>query len=126
MRWLRNLRPAQPGADRGPGSRREVTLRNEKRGADTRHLLAYLDDDGDLHIDGHDLGPATAAVSANGEYEWFRTISHEDLPHLRRLLGERPDSNLLDVLEQRWAGARSYDLEKLLRESGIRVALFVA
>jgi len=87
MRWLRNLRPAQPGADRGPGSRREVTLRNEKRGADTRHPLAYLDDDGDLHIDGHDLGPATAAVSANGEYEWFRTISHEDLPHLRSLLG---------------------------------------
>ncbi|MGC1184291.1 MAG: hypothetical protein WBA31_03955 [Candidatus Dormiibacterota bacterium] len=103
-----------------------MTLRNETRGVDTRHLCAYLDDEGNLHIDGHDLGPATAVVSDDGEYEWFRTISNEDLPQLRSLLGEHADTNLLDVLEQKWTGVRSYDLEKLLRDSGIKVGLFVA
>ena len=102
-----------------------MILRNERRGADTRHLCAYLDDEGNLHIDGQDLGPATAPVSDDGEYEWFRTISHEDLPQLMRLLGAPGDADLLDVLQRKWSGARSYDLDKLLRESGIKVELFV-
>jgi hypothetical protein len=103
-----------------------VILRNERRGADTRHLWAYLDDEGNLHIDGQDLGPATAPVSDDGEYEWFCTISHEDLPQLMSLLGALADADLLDVLQRKWSGARSYELEKVLRESGIKVDLFVA
>ena len=126
MSWFRNRRTAKPGADSSPHTRGQVILRNERRGADTRHLWAYLDDEGNLHIDGQDLGPATAPVSDDGEYEWFRTISRDDVPKLMGLLGESGDADLLDVLQRKWSGAHSYDLEKVLRESGIKVELFVS
>ena len=104
---------------------RQVTLRDERSGPDSRHLTAHLDDDGNLHIDGHDLGPGTAPVSNDGEYEWLETISAGDLPRLLVLLGAPPDAVILDVLEQQWTGAKAYDLEKLIRESDIRVQRFV-
>jgi hypothetical protein len=87
--------------------------------------LAYLDNEGNLHIDGQDLGPGTAPVSDDGEYEWFRTISHEDLPQLMSLLGAPADADVLDLLQRKWSGARSYELEKVLRQSGIKVNLVV-
>jgi hypothetical protein len=104
---------------------RQVTLRDERSGLDSRHLRAYLDDDGNLHIDGHDLGPGTAPVSNDGEYEWLEKISANDLPRLLALLGAPPDAPVLDVLEQRWTAIKSYDLERLIRESDIRVERFV-
>lgn len=53
---------------------RTVTLRDEQDGQDSRHLRAWLDERGNLHIDGQDLGRATAVVSDDEEYEWFETI----------------------------------------------------
>ena len=50
---------------------RHVALRDERNGPDTRHLEAYLDEEGNLHIDGHDLVPGTAPVSDDGEYETY-------------------------------------------------------
>ncbi len=61
---------------------RKVVLREERNGPDSRHLWAYFGPDGALHIDGHDLGPATTPASADGEYEWFKIIRSEDLPRL--------------------------------------------
>jgi len=104
---------------------RTVTLRKERDGEDSRHLWAYLDDAGGLHIDGQDLGPATAVVSPDGEYEWFQTIRAEHLPRLLALLGGRPGDDILTLLDQRWSGARSGDLERLLRESDIPIERFV-
>jgi hypothetical protein len=104
---------------------RQVTLRDERAGPDSRHLEAYLDDDGNLHIDGHDLGPATAPVSNDGEYEWLEKVSAGDLPRLLLLLSAPPDASILDVLEQQWTGVKSYDLERLIRESDIKVERFV-
>ena len=56
---------------RAPGDRegRVVTLRDEVDGPDSRHLWAHIDQEGNLHIDGQDLGPKTAIVSSDGEYE---------------------------------------------------------
>jgi hypothetical protein len=105
------------------GSRR-VSLRAEHDGPNSRFLDAYLDAEGDLHIDGQDLGPATAPVSSDGEYEWFKVIGKGDLPRLKELLGAQPEEAILDVLE-RFTGTDSYELEKVLRESGIPVALSV-
>ena len=101
----------------GSAKPRTVTLRDEKDGQDSRHLCAWLDDRGNLHIDGQDLGPATAIVSDDGEYEWFETIQAEHLPRLLSLLGADAGDDILDVLEQKWSGRRSYELERLLRES---------
>jgi len=96
---------------------RTVTLRDEKDGRDWRHLCAYLDDRGNLHIDGQDLGPAASIVGDDGEYEWFETIRAEHLPRLLFLLGAKASDDILDVLEQKWSGPRSYELERLLRET---------
>lgn len=98
---------------------RTVRLRAERDGLDRRFLDAYLDAEGNLHIDGQDLGPGTAPVSSDGEYEWFETIRATHLPRLRELLDAGHDEDLLDVLERSWSGPRAGDLEALLRDSDI-------
>lgn len=98
-----------------------MTLRSERNGADYRWLGAYVDDAGALHIDGQDLGPGTAPVSDDGEYEWFETIVAADVPRLVALLGGQPGDDVLDLLERDWTGLKAYDLERLLRQSDIPV-----
>lgn len=105
----------------GPDGSRKVTLRQERDGRDWRNLWAYVDEGGDLHIDGQDLGPATAAVSPSGEYEWFKTIKADDLATLIDALGGEPECDLLDLLEARFSGPGSYELERILREGDIPV-----
>ncbi len=102
---------------------RVVTLREERLGDDYRHLEAYVDRAGRLHIDGQDLGPGTAPVSEDGEYEWFETIAAADVPRVVELLGGRPGEDVLDVLQRHWTGARSYDLEARLRNSEIPIEI---
>ena len=104
---------------------RKVVLREERSGPDGRYLWAYFGPDGALHIDGQDLGPATAPVSADGEYEWFETIRPEHLPRLVELLGGEAGTDLLDLLAERYTGAGAAELERILRESEIPVELFV-
>ena len=99
---------------------RRVVLRDEQTSRDRRVLTAYLDVDGSLILEGQDLGPGTSLVSSDGEYEWWRTIRAEHLDRLVALLGgETGDIDLLDLLETRWSGVASYELESLIAESGI-------
>ena len=105
-------------------ARRTVTLRQERDGRDVRWLGAYVDGAGALHVDGQDLGPGTAMVSSDGEYEWFMTVAATDVDRLVALLGGQPGDDVLVLLERDWTGSRSYDFERLLRESGIPVNLF--
>ena len=102
-----------------------VVLRNEREGRDSRYLEAYLDDQGSLRIDGHDLGPATTVVSPDGEYEWGRIVRAEHLPELLQLLGGKAGDDILELLERRWSGPRSGELEQVLRDCSIPIALFV-
>ncbi len=102
-----------------------MTLREERDGDDYRHLAAYVDAEGRLHVDGQDLGPATAIVSDDGEYEWYKTIAAGDVPRVVALLDGQPGDDVLDLLARNWTGARSYELERRLRESDIPVELFV-
>ncbi|HVF15157.1 MAG TPA: hypothetical protein VM942_11190 [Acidimicrobiales bacterium] len=102
---------------------RKVTLRAEHHGDDHRHLWAYVDEGGALHIDGQDLGPSTAIVSSDGEYEWFKTMAAADVPRVVTLLGGAPGDDVLDVLARDFTGVRSYDLEARLRASDIPIDL---
>jgi hypothetical protein len=104
---------------------RTVTLRDEKEGRNSRHLSAYLDNDGNLHIEGQDLGPATAIVSSDGEYEWHEVISARDVPRLLTILGADPSAGVLDDLEMHWSGVRAGELETRIRTSDIDVKLSV-
>jgi hypothetical protein len=96
---------------------RKVVLRAERDDADSRYLEAYVDQLGNLHLDGQDLGPGTSLVSDDGEYEWFTTIATADVPRLLMLLGGKPGEDVVDVLERGWTGAGSYALEQLLRDA---------
>ncbi|MEX0666658.1 MAG: hypothetical protein WD598_18055 [Acidimicrobiia bacterium] len=102
---------------------KKVQLRSERSERDTRNLWAYCDAEGNLHIDGQDLGPATAMVSSDGEYEWFHTIAAEHVPRVLALLGGEPGSNILELLKERFCGENSYELERRLRESDIPMDL---
>ncbi len=99
--------------------RRGVVLRSERDGRDSRHLSAYIDESGDLHIDGQDLGPGTAPMSGDGEYEWFQTVRAEYLPRLLEVLGADPDADVLTFLQDNFAGAASRRLEPLIRASDV-------
>lgn len=100
---------------------RTVQLRRERAGDDWRNLWAYVDEAGNLHIDGQDLGPATAIVSPDGEYEWSHIVEAHHVPNLLDLLGLDAAGDLLDQLERRYSGTASYELERVLREGGVPV-----
>ncbi|MDQ3640326.1 MAG: hypothetical protein M3450_02350 [Actinomycetota bacterium] len=101
-----------------------MTLRDERKGDDYRYLDAYVDWKGALHIDGQDLGPGTAVISSDGEYEWFHTIARRHVRKVVALLDGRRRDDILDLLEEHWTGSRSYELEQRLRESKIPVKCF--
>jgi hypothetical protein len=103
---------------------RTVSLRAEHDGCNHRHLRATLNAEGALVIEGHDLGPKTAPVSSDGEYEWSRTFLREHIPQLLILLDEAPDADILSTLERNWTGAKSYELELRIRDSDIPSALW--
>jgi hypothetical protein len=94
-------------------------LRDERSGPDRRVLAARIDENGDLLIEGHDLVPGTSPVSGDGEYEWRHTIAAADIPRLLELLTEGGEADVLDVLQARFTGDSSYELEEILRESGL-------
>lgn len=100
---------------------RTVRLREECQGDDWRFLWAYVDEAGDLHIEGQDLGPSTAMVSPDGEYEWFKMISARHVPRVVALLGGQAGDDVIDLLERGFTGAGSYDLEARLRASDIPI-----
>ncbi len=104
---------------------RTVTLRLEDDGEDFRRLTASVTRDGALRVDGHDLGPGTAIVSPDGEYEWVTTVAAADVGRLVVLLGGREGDDVLDVLERSYTGAGSYDFERMLRESDIPVERWI-
>lgn len=101
--------------------RRTVVLRNERKGKDQRHLRAYLDEEGNLVVEGQDLGPSTAVVSDDGEYEYRKRIAADDVASLRSVLNIGDDVDILDELARNWSGPASYELERRIRESGVPV-----
>jgi hypothetical protein len=104
---------------------RKIQLRQEISGQDRRSLWAYCDEEGNLQVDGQDLGPGTALVSSDGEYEWSESVKAADIPRLVELLGGAPGEDILRLLERRFCGVASYEFEGTLRESGLPVKTWV-
>jgi hypothetical protein len=102
---------------------RSAKLRSERNGADSRHLWVSIDDDCKLVIEGQDLGPGTAIISSDGEYEWTRTFERDDFPALVALLGGEPGDDAFDVVA-RFTDEKSYELERLIRESDVPNSLW--
>ena len=100
--------PTSPDSSKEPP---RIQLLDEKRpDGSNLALLAFLDAEAKLHIQGQDLGPVTKSVSGDGEYEYSYTIAAADIPRLLPLLGGRPGDDVLEILKQKWSGEKSYKL----------------
>jgi hypothetical protein len=100
---------------------RRVTLRNQTFGADRRMLWAVLTPDGDLRIEGQDLGPAVAEIFGEGltEYEWDVVVRAANLPRAVVALGGAPGDDVLALLAQRYSGFEASNIEQRLDEAGV-------
>lgn len=105
--------------------RREAPLRyvRDDQG-NTFALDVRLLEDGSVEFAAQDLGPITAKVSDDGEYEYWRTIAAEYVPQLVWLLGGEPGEHVIELLARRWSGGRSFDLERVLRDAPFPIRLF--
>ncbi len=93
---------------------REVTLRADRGPRDDHYLTASLDAEGSLVLAEPDLGPGTAMVSSDGEYEYWITVKPEHFPTLLAMLEGDLEADLLEALSERWIGKNSYEPETLI------------
>lgn len=111
-------------ARRGPAS---VVLRQERTATDRRSLWASLGAEGELIIQGQDLGQAVESLSGFREYEWSVTVAAADLPKLRAALAGSPilwggllrRPGLLGALQRRFSGEKAGELEAFLKQEGV-------
>lgn len=102
---------------------RRVTLRSIRDSEGTRYLSASLNANGDLVIDGQDLGPGVEAFFGPGirEYEWARTVRRPHVPTLLAALGGPPGEDILVVLARRFSGDAAAGLDQAIAAAGVPV-----
>jgi hypothetical protein len=101
-----------------------IARRADETGPTWSYLDASLNAEGSLALAGHDMGPGTAILSPDGEYEYWITVKAERFPQLLALLEASADADVLQVLAEHWTGKQSYELERLIRASGIPQEFF--
>jgi hypothetical protein len=100
-----------------------ISLLNERDGPNSWFIDASLDDQGNL-IAGQDLGPATATMSSDGEYEWSVTVPASSLSRAVVVLGGGTDEPILKLLARDYSGRAAYGIRRKLDEAGIPLKLF--
>lgn len=100
-----------------PKAQTRAILRNERAEGDLRYLGATYSSEGNLVIEGQDLGNAVEAAFGYREYEWAWTIARADLPKLAAALDTRTD--LMAALEHRFSGPAAAQLAAFLQEHNI-------
>lgn len=101
---------------------RSVILRRTRDRNGSRYLAASIVADGDIHVEGQDLGPGVTAYWGEGvtEYEWTWTIPIAEVPHLLSSLDEPVDADPLAALARHFSGERAAGLKRFLDEHQIR------
>jgi len=92
---------------------KSIVLRNSSN----RHLEASINAEGDLVIEGQDLGSEVEGIFGYSEYEWAWTISASDCDRLLVALGAKSD--LLSALGERFSGKHAANLQSFLESEGI-------
>jgi hypothetical protein len=111
-------------ARREPAS---VVLRQERTATDWRSLSARIGPQGELIVEGQDLGTSVEAPFGSREYEWTVTVAAADIRKLRAALAGdrgffgvlRRRRGLLDALRRRFSGGQADRLEPFLKEKDI-------
>lgn len=100
-----------------PKAQTRAILRDERSEGDLRYLGATYSSEGNLVIEGQDLGNAVEAAFGYREYEWTWTIARADLPKLAAALDT--SSDLMAALEKRFDGPAAAGLAAFLQERQI-------
>lgn len=95
----------------------EIVLRDTRDADGSRRLTARLDRNGDLLIEGQDLGDGVERAFGVREYEWTWTVAAADLSTLRAALGI--DDDLLPALQRRFGGTAAGGLGRFLEAHAI-------
>ena len=82
------------------------------------NLWARVDEEGNLSIEGQDLGPRDEDGDL-AEYEWSTFVAAQDVPAVGRLLGASDGEDVLDIISRDWLSVEGSGLEALIRASGI-------
>ena len=101
----------------GPKAQTRAILRDERSEGDLRYLGATYSSEGNLVIEGQDLGNTVEAAFGYREYEWTWTIARADLPKLAAALDTSTD--LMAALENRFSGPAAAQLAAFLQEHNI-------
>jgi hypothetical protein len=112
---------AAPPAAVPPAEARSVTLRSEGEGRDWHSLSVCLDENGDVRIEGQDLGPRVAGWWGEGrtEYEWTITIGAADVAAYVRCLGGNPGDDVLELVRTCYDRGSFCVSQRFLNEQGI-------
>jgi hypothetical protein len=95
----------------------KVILRSERTTTDSRYLSASFNPDGDLVIEGQDIGDEVRRCFDCSEYEWIWTIRALSVVTLKHALGNPGD--LLHCLQQKFSGNNAANIGSFLSEHGI-------
>jgi hypothetical protein len=74
-----------------------VVLIDEKTGSDSRQLVAKIESDGRLMLEGYDLGPEVEKYWGDSDYEYWLTVA-----------ADYKDSLLLRLLQDRFSTSSAF------------------
>ena len=94
-----------------------VVLRDERSSSSVRCLIAQYSENGDLVIEGQDIGNSVNTALGYREYEWKWTIKEADIPKLKSAL--KAETSLLAALKSRFCNENAILLEGFLNEHSI-------
>ena len=97
-----------------------MTLRSSKDERGSRSLVAELRE-GDLVLEGQDLGRAVEEFFGEGttEYTWTLTVPGEDVPAAVEALGGNPKVDVLEFLKRWFAESTDADFRAALEAAGV-------
>ena len=98
-------------------SLKKIVLRKERNERDYRFLGAEINENGDLVIDGHDLGNGVEGAFSCSEYEWSWTVRAEHIGKLKIALGSK--GNILRTLKKKFSNEKAADLYAFLQSSKV-------
>lgn len=98
---------------------RRIVLSETKDGNGVSARWVRLTNDGDLLIEGHDLGPGVQLFFGGNEYEFVRTVRAADMPALRRAFQLDEEDDLLAALLERYDGRGTSELEQFIQDAGV-------
>ena len=100
-----------------------INLRNERSAKGGSFLIAVLTEEGDLRIEGQDLGDGVEEFwgTGNREYEWNLTVRALHLPRLTSVLGGHEGGDVLSLLASRYAQDPRCASRTFLEEHGVPV-----